>query len=78
MVVHYPRTVWKICYAEHKETGKTYKKKVYLQKGYGSFPLTRLCDLGFSTTGAAGLTSSWRAGFIGNGGDTLQRGCLNL
>ena len=27
MVVHYPRTVWKICYAEHKETGKTYKKK---------------------------------------------------
>ena len=27
MVVHYLRTVWKICYAEHKETGKTYKKK---------------------------------------------------
>ena len=27
MVVHYPRTVWKICYAEHKETGKTYKKE---------------------------------------------------
>ena len=23
MVVHYSRTVWKICYAEHKETGKT-------------------------------------------------------
>ena len=22
MVVHYPRTVWKICYAEHKETSK--------------------------------------------------------
>ena len=27
MVVHYPRTVWKICYAEHKETGKTYINK---------------------------------------------------
>ena len=24
MVVHYPRTVWKICYAEHEVTGKTY------------------------------------------------------
>ena len=25
MVVHYPRTVWKNSYAEHKLTGKTYK-----------------------------------------------------
>ena len=24
MVVHYPRTVWKICYAEHKGTAKSY------------------------------------------------------
>ena len=24
MVVHYPRTVWKNCYAEHEVTGKTY------------------------------------------------------
>ena len=24
MVVHYPRTVWKNSYAEHKVTGKTY------------------------------------------------------
>ena len=29
MVVHYPRIVWKNCYAEHKVTGhgKTYQKK---------------------------------------------------
>ena len=27
MVVHYPRTVWKNCYAEHEVTGETYKKK---------------------------------------------------
>ena len=26
MVVHYPRTVWKNCYAEHNVTGETYKK----------------------------------------------------
>ena len=30
MVVHYPRTVWKICYAEHKETGKTYTKNIFI------------------------------------------------
>ena len=28
MVVHYPRTVWKNGYAEHKETGKTYNNKI--------------------------------------------------
>ena len=27
MVVHYPRSVWKNCYAEHQVPGKTYKKK---------------------------------------------------
>ena len=27
MVVHYPRTVWKNSYAEHKVTGKTYHNK---------------------------------------------------
>ena len=27
MVVHYPRTVGKNCYAEHEVTGKTYKQK---------------------------------------------------
>ena len=27
MVVHYPRTVWKNSYAEHKVTGKTYNLK---------------------------------------------------
>ena len=26
MVVHYPRTVWKNSYAEHKVTGKTYNR----------------------------------------------------
>ena len=32
MAVHYPRTVWKNCYAEHELTGKTYnqKKNIYV------------------------------------------------
>ena len=30
MVVHYPRTVWKNSYAEHKVTGKTYNKNDHL------------------------------------------------
>ena len=27
MEVHYPKSVWKNCYAEHQVPGKTYKKK---------------------------------------------------
>ena len=28
MVVHYPRIVWKNCYAEHEASGKTYESMV--------------------------------------------------
>ena len=31
MVVHYPRTVWKNSYAEHKETGKHTKKQKHAE-----------------------------------------------
>ena len=32
MVVHYHKTVWKNCYAEHKVTGETYNQEKKMSK----------------------------------------------
>ena len=49
MVVHYPRTVWKICHVEHKETGKTntHTKKTCRGPGWLGWRYTQYSALHF-------------------------------
>ena len=70
MVVHYPRTVWKNCYAEHEVTGKKYNTIViqycsgWEESGFSRFTEDLEASPAYLAEGGRG--SAGRLGSVGS------------